>query len=60
MTTTAANYSATEGAAEEDVDTNRRQLLGDLIQQLEDDTSDWQPTFLRIVAAWPKQKRAHW
>ncbi len=51
MTTTAANHAATE----EDVDTNRRQLLDNLIQRLEDDASHWQPTFLKTVAAWPKQ-----
>lgn len=56
MTTTAANYATAEGdTTEQDVDTNRRQLLDDLIRRLEGDASHWQPTFLRIVAAWPKQ-----
>ncbi len=51
MTTTAANQTATE----EDVEINRRQLLDGLIQQFEDDPSDWKPAFLETVAAWPKE-----
>lgn len=51
MTTTAANHTET-GA---DVETNRRQLLDELIQQFETDPSDWKPAFLQTVAAWPKQ-----
>ena len=51
MTTTAANQTATE----EDVEINRRQLLDHLIQQFEDDPSDWKSVFLETVAAWPKE-----
>lgn len=51
MTTTAANQTTSEG----DVETNRRQLLDHLIQQIEDEPSNWKPIFLGTVAAWPKQ-----
>ncbi len=51
MTTTAANQTTSEG----DVETNRRQLLDHLIQQIEDEPSNWKPIFLGAVAAWPKQ-----
>lgn len=51
MTTTAANHTETK----EDVETNRRQLLDHLIQQIEDEPSNWKPIFLGTVAAWPKQ-----
>ena len=51
MTTTAANQTTSEG----DVETNRRQLLDHLIQQVEDEPSNWKPIFLGTVAAWPKQ-----
>lgn len=49
--TTAANHIR----ADEDLATNRRRLLDDLVQQFAENPNDWQQNLLTTVAAWPKE-----